>query len=83
MKKRFRTVIALLLAAITICSLSAVAFAEDPGYTYTAGQTYQADENQVFVYTVQVSPAPSACATTCFPRALTASSLRWRAATAS
>ena len=55
MKKGFRTVIALLLAAITVCSLSAVAFAEDPGYTYTAGQTYQADENQVFVYTVQVS----------------------------
>ena len=55
MKKRFRTVIALLLAAITVCSLSAVAFAENPGYTYTTEQTYQSDENQVFVYTVQVS----------------------------
>lgn len=55
MKKSFRTVIALLLAAVTLCSLSAVAFAENPGYTYTADQTYQADENQVFVYTVQVS----------------------------
>ena len=59
MKKSFRSVIALLLAALTICSLSAVAFAEDPGYTYADEQIYQADENQVFVYTVQVSAGPS------------------------
>ena len=59
MKKSIRSVIALLLAALTICSLSVVAFAEDPGYTYADEQIYQADENQVFVYTVQVSAGSS------------------------
>jgi oligopeptide/dipeptide ABC transporter ATP-binding protein len=48
-------VIALLLAALTVCSLSVVAFAEDQTCPYADEQIYQADENQVFVYTVQVS----------------------------
>ena len=55
MKKTFRSVIALLLAALTVCSLSVVAFAEDQTCPYADEQIYQADENQVFVYTVQVS----------------------------
>ena len=59
MKKSFRSILALLLAALTLCSLSAAAFADDGGYIYTDEQIYQADESQVFVYTVQVSAGPS------------------------
>ena len=58
MKKCFRSLVALLLAVLTLCSLSAVAFAENSGYTYADEQIYQADENQVSVYTVQVSAGP-------------------------
>ena len=58
MKNTLRSLFALLLAVLTLCSLSAAAFAEDPDYTYADGQIYQADDSQVFVYTVQVSAGP-------------------------
>ena len=87
MKKSFRSIVALLLAVLTVCSLSAVAFA-DNGYTYDDDQIYQADENQTFVYTVQVSAGPSRSGAErvrsyMLSKGLTASFLRWMAATAS
>lgn len=58
MKKSIRSMLALLLAVLTLASLGASACAEDPACPYTAEQYYEADENQTQVFTVQVSAGP-------------------------
>ncbi len=58
MKKNVRSLIALFLAVLMMASLSVTAFAEEP-YTYPDGQFYEADESQVYVYTVQIAAGPN------------------------
>ena len=55
MKKVFRSVLPLLLAVLMMSSLAVAAFAEEPAYRYTDGQSYKAGEGETKVYTVQVS----------------------------
>lgn len=55
MKKVFRSLFTLLLAVLMMSSLAVAAFAEEPAYRYTDGQSYKAGEGETKVYTVQVS----------------------------
>ncbi len=55
MKKTLRSALALLLAALLLGTLAVTAAAEEPEYTYTDEQYYEADETLKTYYTVQVS----------------------------
>ncbi|MBR3473700.1 MAG: SPOR domain-containing protein [Oscillospiraceae bacterium] len=55
MRESMRSVLALLLAVLMLGTLAATAFAEEPEYTYTDGQYYEADETLETYFTVQVS----------------------------
>ena len=58
MKKTLRSALALLLAALMLCTLAATALAEEPEYTYPDEQYFEEDETLETYYTVQVVAGP-------------------------